>query len=118
MFAGMPPDALLLFDSTSGCLLQLTHRNEILIADVADVIRHERQKGLGSPRGGHELDFESVWSVDIHDGPKVASAQTCFRHVTRQYNGIQKIEHGFTSGKQSPDVESPLPYEQSKPSSP
>src|SRR5207342_3366460 len=56
-------------------------------------VRCECDYRLGPARGSHELYFEGVWPVDLNDRPEITSAQTGVRNVTRQYNGVQKIEH-------------------------
>jgi hypothetical protein len=64
-----------------------------LAARLPQRLRCECDQGLGPARGSHELHFEGVWPVDPDDRPEITSAQTGVRNVTRQYNGVQKIEH-------------------------
>ena len=79
--------------SLTSRLFQRTDRDEILITDVADVVRGQRDECLCPARSGYELDLKGIRSIDFDDGSKITSPQAGIGNVTRQYNSVEKVEH-------------------------
>jgi hypothetical protein len=58
------------------------------LVDGTQVGRSECEEGLGLARGLHELYFDPILTVELHDGSKIASTQAVFGGVVSEDDGI------------------------------
>lgn len=60
---------------------------------MADIIRAQRNKSLSSAGGCDELNLEVVRVMDLDNRAQIAEAKASLRHITFEYNGIEKVKH-------------------------
>jgi len=63
-------------DSTTRVSFRLTNGNQIAVRNASEVARSNGDQRLGAARGGHELDFNRFWCVDVDHGPEIPTLET------------------------------------------
>jgi hypothetical protein len=73
--------------------LKRTNSDKVLITDLPDVRRRQREKSLSPPRRGHEFNFHRVRRVDFDNRTQVTSPKSSSRDIVRESNRVEKLVH-------------------------
>lgn len=80
--------------------LQRAHSDQVIVVNVPDVRRLERDQRLRSARGGHELHLKTIRLVALDDGTQVTTSEARLGQLSLQDHSVEQLEvHLFTQGR-------------------
>ena len=73
--------------------LERANSDKVLITDLPDVRRRQREKSLSPARRCHEFNLHRVRRVDFDNRTQVTSPKSSSRDIVRESNRVEKLEH-------------------------